>query len=264
MIHFALLLAALSIMLTPTYCAAAGQTPGQRTSSMSAHSHHKPVRRLRPTVAVVKNQELVQPVALTGQLIYEELGLPPPPSLEELRIQSEEHGDTERVVEEPKLQPLEAKYDPAAETLSPSGMGWNAWLKMLACDLIPGKSSNRSWVSDISAGQSLQLADQIASYLATQAPAQSTTILLAPPWAAQANSAFTVALNDALRKIGFGVIDSKRQAPNAQVVRYQICALNGGVLVQLDFNQKQTNQYYGLGSSNALVAGAPLCVREVH
>lgn len=261
--RFALLLAMLPILAGPAYCAPVALSAGPHAASLRGHAHRKPACHAPAAAQSVHDDEQVKPVALTGRLIYEELGLPPPPTLDELQMQSEEHGETTPPVDQPELKMLEPKYDSTVESRrSPTGC-WTFWLKTLSSNLVPSRPGERSWVSDINSAQSSRLAEEVAAFLSTQAPTQSTTLLLAPPPKAQAENPFTVALTDSLRKCGFGLADSKRQTSDAQVLRYQVSGLDGGVFVQLQFAQKQTNQYYGLGSSNDLVAGAPLCVREV-
>lgn len=90
----------------------------------------------------------------------------------------------------------------------------------------------------------------------------SSTLLLAPPWKGQAHNALTPALDDSLRKAGFGLVDSKSQAQNAQVLRYQVSRLDDGVWVQVQLNKTEADRFYSLDASHSLVADAPFSVRE--
>jgi hypothetical protein len=140
-------------------------------------------------------------------------------------------------------------------------------LKACLLKLVPRRNwsgiAERSWVSDVSREQSLQLADSIASYIGQKASVESTTILLAPPERLQSENPFTPALSNSLRKSGFALVESKNQASNAQVLRYQVSKFDDGVWVQLHLNQEEANRYYALDASNSLVVDAPFCVREV-
>ena len=100
------------------------------------------------------------------------------------------------------------------------------------------------------------------SYVGKKAAVESTTILLAPTERLQADNPLTPALSNSLRKSGFALVESKTQASNAQVLRYQVSRLDDGVWVQLHLNQEEANRFYSLDASNRSCSGCPiLCSR---
>jgi hypothetical protein len=101
-----------------------------------------------------------------------------------------------------------------------------AWLKQLACQVKATSTKEHSWVSGITDVQSAQLARAISAYVAELLPSNSTFLLLAPPPKAQKYNPLTLALNDTLRQAGFRLVESKSQAPNAQVLLYQASQLS--------------------------------------
>jgi hypothetical protein len=124
---------------------------------------------------------------------------------------------------------------------------------------------DRSWVTDVTEEQSTQLADSITAYVAAHTKASSpdlTILLLAPTPREQANNPLTLALNNAFRKSGFGLVESKEQAGNAQDLRYQVSRFNDGLWLQLQLNKVEANRFYSLDSDNKIVGDAPFSVRE--
>jgi hypothetical protein len=69
-------------------------------------------------------------------------------------------------------------------------------------------------------------------------------------------------LNNAFRKTGFGLVESKKQAANAQDVRYQVSRFNNGLWLQLQLNKVEANRFYSLDADNKIVGDAPFSVRE--
>jgi hypothetical protein len=173
------------------------------------------------------------------------------------------HPSTAKPVEQAVMTPLQNKVEVTSEGQRSASSHWIAVLKTFFLDIsLRNTGRERSWVSGINEEQSLQLAASIADYIAKQVPTVSTILLLAPP-KAQANNPLTPALNESLRKSGFAIVDSKRQARDAHVLLYQISRLNGGFLVQLRLNQTEANRFYSLNSVQGLVASAPFSVRQV-
>lgn len=228
--------------------------PGVRQHMVVQTIHSKP-----PAPQAV---EKTKSVPLTGRLIYQEV-LPAATSTlpvinDDIKLNS---------LEQPQATTMQPDVKIPSPDTHTHGFHWTNFLKLLSLDWASHRVDSgireRSWVSDVNQEQSLQLADWIAAYIAKQAPTESTILLLAPPPRAQAYNPLTQALNDSLRRSGFGIVDSKRQAPDAQILRYQVSRLNGGLWVQLQLNQTEANRFYSINVTNSLVAEAPLSVREV-
>jgi hypothetical protein len=125
--------------------------------------------------------------------------------------------------------------------------------------------TDRSWVTDVTEAQSTELAESIVAYVAAHTKASSpelTILLLAPTPREQANNPLTLALNNALRKSGFGLVESKEQAANAQDLRYQVSRFNDGLWLQLQLNKVEVNRFYSLDADNKIEGDAPFSVRE--
>jgi len=269
---FALLL---PLSMTPAFSAV--DTKLSPHSSSAAKRHVKTHPGVRKHTVVQANHskspvhqaaESPKSVPLTGRLIYQEVlpaATPTAPVTEDdLDLRAETKTNSLERSQATTTQVDVKTYPPATHA---HGFTWTNFLKLLSLDWAPHRVNpgirERSWVCDVTQEQSLQLADWIAAYITKQAPTESTILLLAPPPRAQASNPLTLALSDSLRRSGFGIVESKRQAPDAQVLRYQVSRLNGGLWVQLQLNQTEANRFYSVNVSNSLVAEAPLSVREV-
>jgi hypothetical protein len=121
----------------------------------------------------------------------------------------------------------------------------------------------RSWVSDLNASQAIPLAVNVAEFLARQFPPETTTLLLAIPHKQQLNNPFTPELEAQLRQTGFTLATTRAQAPQAQLVRYQIGILDEGVLVQLETPHHWISRYYPFTPTQALMATHPFSIRTL-
>lgn len=121
----------------------------------------------------------------------------------------------------------------------------------------------RSWVGAIETDQAGPLAENIAQFLAEHFDPAETTLLLAIPPSKQRMNPFTPAFKASLRNLGFALADSRAQAPNARLLRYQVSELNEGVWVQLQVNQQQVNRFYPFNAANQLMATSPFSVRPM-
>lgn len=121
--------------------------------------------------------------------------------------------------------------------------------------------AERSWVSDLTAPQAVPLAADLADFLARQFNPETTTLLLARPGRKQLNNPFTPELEAHLRQAGFILAASHAQTPQAQLVRYQINALDNGILVQLQTPRQWMSRYYPFNATQALMATHPFSIR---
>jgi hypothetical protein len=217
-------------------------------------------RPLETNVSGMNANMPVRPTTLMGQLVYDEVEPPAPDQLAgtEESYSSPSTNVAEQIPEQevPVLKQGTTRF---------SGSRRPAPLKGLSSDSGSCRSltSEQSWVTELTEAQSSDLADSIAAFLARVVPAESTIVLLAPPPKQQRNNPFTSALGHSLRLRGFGLVEAREQAPDAKVLRYQVSAIDGGLVVQIRFNQIESNRFYSWDSSNGHVAIAPFCVREV-
>ena len=251
-------IALLPLAVRPALCATPTKYTPQHRSVHNRYVRKKPVVQHK---VAVHNSPVCPPSSvspLVGQVIFE--AAPPPASalqpVIEIKPKAVYEPDNRLEQPEPALTRSETETNPIASVLK-------ACFSRLVPHRINAGTFERSWVSDVNQEQSLQLADSIASYVGKKASVESTTILLAPTERLQAENALTPALSSSLRKTGFALVESKSQASNAQVLRYQVSRLDDGVWVQLHLNQEEANRFYSLDATNSLVANAPFSVREV-
>jgi hypothetical protein len=262
--HFAWLIVLLTFATTPAFCTTVVQAPAHHVTVHKRHAQKGAGSQVHASMPSTRQPKKANPVALTGGLIYQEVEVPAPTTPAEVQGKCDAApAPITKPSEQKAIMVPQGKIEKIMDVQRSSGFHWIGFLKALS--LIPRTFGmmERSWVSDVTQQQSLQLADAITVYLAKQAPPQSTVLLLAPPPKAQAGNPLTPALINSLRKSGFGLVESKRQALDAQVLQYQVSRLNGGLIVQLQFNKVEANRFYCINASNDLVAGSPFCVREV-
>jgi len=253
------LIALLPLVTSPAFCAVPPKNAVLHKSTYRRHVRRKPVAQHK--IAVHSSPAVcpkAKPSPLLGQVVYEVApkqasAIPP---VVETTPKAMHESDNRFGQTQPPSTETEPETNPIANVL-----------KACFLRLVPHRNyagtSERSWVSDVNREQSLQLADSIASYVGRKASVESTIILLAPTERPQADNPLTPALSNSLRKSGFALVESKSQASNAQVLRYQVSKLDDGVWVQLHLDQEEANRFYALDASNGLVANAPFSVREV-
>ncbi len=255
--HFLCLFLLLPLAIAPAFPA----TTATKTSYQRPVAKH-PIKRKRrtqyhhsPIVHKPAIDNSAKPAPLAGQVIYQEVCLPVTPTVPA----------TSGSISPPTTEPLEqsqVKVEQPEKSSVVKHEADNHIVTLSTYHRITTGIKERSLVNDVTQEQSLQLANAIAAYVAKQVPIESTTLLLAPPQISQANNSLTPALNDSLRKIGFGLVEAKCQAPEAQVLRYQVCRLDDGLWVQICLNQTEANRFYSLDLNSNLVADAPFSVRE--
>lgn len=123
--------------------------------------------------------------------------------------------------------------------------------------------TERSWVSDLAVSQAVPLAANIAGFLAQQFDPKTTTLLLAQPGKKQLNNPLTPELETQLRQAGFTLAATRAEAPQAQLVQYQINAVGNGILVQLQTKTQWANRYYPVTATQALMATHPFSIRTL-
>lgn len=123
--------------------------------------------------------------------------------------------------------------------------------------------TERSWVSDLTAPQAIPLAANITGFLAQQYDPKTTTLLLAQPGKKQLHNPLTPELETQLRQAGFTLAATRAEAPQAQLVQYQINAVGNGILVQLQTKTQWASRYYPLNATHALMAIHPFSIRTL-
>lgn len=254
-------IAMLPLVTSPAFCAASTKSPARhkctdmRTARRKLVAQHKGAVYSSPVCPKAKASPLV------GQVVYEaapkHATLLAPVVDAKPKVMPESESDASFEQAPPAVTKTETETNPVANVLKA------CFLRLVSRRNYTG-TSERSWVSGVNRKQSLQIADSIAYYVGTKAPFESTFILLAPTERPQEDNPLTPALSNSLRRSGFALVESKNQAPNAQVLRYQVSKLDDGVWVQLHMNQQEANRFYSVDASNSLVADAPFCVREVN
>ena len=108
------------------------------------------------------------------------------------------------------------------------------------------------------------IAAGIGTFLRTQMPAASSTIVLEPTPMDQAGNALTPALADNLRQQGFAVADGVAPA-GAHTLRYWVTPMDGsGELVRLTIDgRKEASRFFVRGSAGDLQGGGPFTVMEM-
>ncbi|MBX9693004.1 MAG: hypothetical protein K2Z81_11515, partial [Cyanobacteria bacterium] len=145
----------------------------QRTTKTRANAATNLVRPTKPNVA----ETLPKQTALMGQLVFDEVE---PPVPDAPAASEETNSKPTKVVtaQTPQQDAMEIKeatsWFPASHLLALlKGLSFDSTSRWLG-------TTDQSWVSELSADQSLSLAHSIAAYLAHQVPAESTTVRLAP------------------------------------------------------------------------------------
>lgn len=123
--------------------------------------------------------------------------------------------------------------------------------------------AERSWVSDLTAPQAIPLAANIANFLAKQFDPETTILLLAQTNKKQLNNPLTPELETQLRQAGFTLAATHAEAPQAQLVRYQINAMGNGLLLQLQTKNHWASRYYPFTATQALMATHPFTLRTL-
>lgn len=123
--------------------------------------------------------------------------------------------------------------------------------------------AEHSWVSDLTTAQAIPLAANIAGFLANQFDPETTILLLAQPSKKQLNNPLTPELETQLRQAGFTLAATRAEAPQAQLVQYQINAVSNGILVQLQTKKYWASRYYPFNAAQALMATHPFTLRTL-
>ena len=119
-----------------------------------------------------------------------------------------------------------------------------------------------SYVAPLSAPADAKvIAAGIGTFMRTQLPAASTTIVLDPTPSDQASNALTPALADSLRRQGFAVAQASAPA-SAHTLRYWVTPLDAsGELVRLMIDgRKEASQFFVRNTAGNLQAGGPFTV----
>lgn len=131
---------------------------------------------------------------------------------------------------------------------------------LAACAVGP----NTSYVSSLSGpADATVIAAGIGSFMRTQFPAASTTVVLDPTPTDQAGNALTPLLADNLRQQGFAVADGVALA-GAHTLRYWVTPLDAsGELVRLTIDgRKQASRFFVRSTVGNLQSGGPFTVTE--
>jgi len=141
---------------------------------------------------------------------------------------------------------------------------------ILACALLGGCAVDRtgapfSYVSpDVLQNDARAVAADATTHLAQQLAPAKTTIILYP--GKPSRDTAIAALADELRAFGFGVALSSpgKDAPAVAGVplRYLVSPLDGGLVVRLQYMQREDARFYARAADGSLVAPAPFSVRE--
>ncbi len=137
---------------------------------------------------------------------------------------------------------------------------------LMACGLAAcAVGSDTSYVSSLSApADASVIAAGIASFMQTQLPAASTTLILDPTPSDQASNILTPALASSLRQKGFGVVQG--EAPSgAHTLRYWVTALDAsGELVRLRIDgRKEASRFFVRNTAGGLQSGGPFTVLQM-
>ena len=105
--------------------------------------------------------------------------------------------------------------------------------------------NTRSYVEPIPQVDATKLGTIIADCMKDSYPAASSTLILIPPQAGQANNLFTSALLQSLSHAGFGLADpTTAGGPNYHRFSYYVTAFDGRALVRLTVDGKQATRCY--------------------
>jgi hypothetical protein len=231
--------------------------PAVAAPSTVQKSHAKAIKRTVATKKprVQQHYSFLPPAKpLVGMVVIQQRTLPPillpTPPLPEAKQTIDAAPKLNATIQLPPAQPRKTAHF----------QFWKPW-ELFGLGQHPTGISERSWVSDVTPAQAAQLAQAIAGFAARQLPAESTSLLLAPPERGQIHNILTPLLQDQLRKSGFALVTSKSQDPKARICQYQVSRLENGILVRINFNHQQASRFYHLSESNALIASFPFSVR---
>jgi hypothetical protein len=132
---------------------------------------------------------------------------------------------------------------------------------LAACAVGP----DSSYVTSLSAPtDAAVIAAGIGSFMRTQLPAASTTIVLDPTPTKQANNALTPVLADSLRRQGFAVAQGAAPA-GSHTLRYWVTPLDAsGELVRLMIDgRKEASQFFVRNTAGNLQTGGPFTVAQM-
>jgi len=125
--------------------------------------------------------------------------------------------------------------------------------------------ANTSYVTSVSSPTDAKvIAAGISSFIRTQLPAASTTIVLDPTPSEQANNALTPMLEDSLRQQGFAVSVSAVPA-GSHTLRYWVTPMDAsGELVRLMIDgRKEASQFFVRNTAGNLQTGGPFTVAQM-
>jgi hypothetical protein len=108
------------------------------------------------------------------------------------------------------------------------------------------------------------IAGGIGTFLRTQLPVASTTLVLDPTPTAQARNALTPVLADDLRQQGFAVAEDAKPA-GSRTLRYWVTPLDGsGELVRLLIDgHERAARFFVRNAAGALQSGGPFTVMQM-
>lgn len=126
--------------------------------------------------------------------------------------------------------------------------------------------ANTSYVTAVSSAADAKVISMgISSFMRTQLPAASTTIVLDPIPAEQASNALTPVLADSLRRQGFAVAVSADPAEKSHTLRYWVTPMDAsGELVRLMIDGRKTaSQFFLRNHAGDLETGGPFTVAQI-
>jgi hypothetical protein len=108
------------------------------------------------------------------------------------------------------------------------------------------------------------IASAISSFMRTQLPAASTTLVLDPTPTEQASNTLTPVLTDSLRQQGFAVAQEAAPA-GSHTLRYWVTPLDtSGELVRLMIDgRKEASRFFVRNTAGNLQAGGPFTVAQM-
>jgi hypothetical protein len=122
-----------------------------------------------------------------------------------------------------------------------------------------------SYVASLSAPtDATVIASAISSFMRTQLPAASTTLVLDPTPTEQASNTLTPVLADSLRQQGFAVAQEAAPA-GSHTLRYWVTPLDtSGELVRLMIDgRKEASRFFVRNTAGNLQAGGPFTVAQM-
>ena len=121
-----------------------------------------------------------------------------------------------------------------------------------------------SYVGGVAApGDAQVLAAGMAEFVARELPAASTTLVLDPTPAVQADNALTPAFAAALRSQGFAIAGEQVTARGVHHVRYWVTPLEGGELVRIAIDDRtEGSRFFVRNTAGGLQTGGPFMVRQ--